>query len=99
MNTSTTFSKIQKKPGSTKLSIEVSRDGKPFGLIWSWPDTRTECHPWHAKTVAGAHTCVWGDHDGAGTKTAAKEVMMQWMIARPDLTVEEQAAYDKLVGA
>lgn len=50
-----TFLKVAKKPGSSQQTINVERNGKPFGQLWTWPNTKTEWHPWHAKPLNGDH--------------------------------------------
>lgn len=49
------FHKRPKRHGSTEVFYEVSCDGKPYGAIWTWPNTRTEWHPWHSKPLDGEH--------------------------------------------
>jgi hypothetical protein len=56
----TTFSKIIKKSGSTHKMIEVSRDGKPFGALWTWMNTKYDTHPWHYKTLNGEYGFFYG---------------------------------------
>jgi len=51
----TTFIEVPKKPGSSQHTINVERDGKPFGQIWTWPNTATEHHLWHVKPLNGNH--------------------------------------------
>jgi len=51
----TTFIKAVKRPGLTQKTINVERNGKPFGQLWTWPNTKTEKHPWHAKPLNGKH--------------------------------------------
>lgn len=51
----TTFTRVPKKPGSTQQTINVERNGEPFGQLWTWPNTRTERHPWHVKLLEGNH--------------------------------------------
>ena len=50
-----TFTKAKKRPGSSKVEINVSKGGAPFGMLWTWANTRTEWHPWHAKPLNGEH--------------------------------------------
>ena len=51
----TTFIKVAKKPGSSQQTINVERNGEPFGQMWTWPNTATERHPWHALPLNGNH--------------------------------------------
>ena len=50
-----TFSTRKRDAWSYQIGIEVSSGGEPFGLIWTYPDTATESHPWHAKPLEGKH--------------------------------------------
>ena len=50
----TTFTKVITGHRSSK-TVNVSRGGEPFGQIWTWANTRTESHPWHAKPLNGTH--------------------------------------------
>lgn len=38
-----------------KREIEVSRNGRPYGLLWTWEGIPDEWHPWHAKPLHGDH--------------------------------------------
>ena len=55
MNKTTSFTNVITKPGSTQQTVNVSRDGEPFGQLWTWANTRTELHPWHAQPLDGLH--------------------------------------------
>ncbi len=39
----------------SKTEINVDRGHVPFGQIWTFPRTRGEYHPWHAKPLNGEH--------------------------------------------
>ena len=53
----TTFSKTLKGlPGNASYRyVEVSRNGRPLGLLWTWLNTADTKHPWHAKPLNGRH--------------------------------------------
>ena len=53
-----------------KREIEVSRHGRPYGLLWTWEGVKDEWHPWHAKPLHG-------DHHTYPTLEKAKEAMMK----------------------
>lgn len=38
-----------------KREIEVFRNGRPYGLLWTWEGIPDEWHPWHAKPLQGSH--------------------------------------------
>lgn len=42
------------KGADGKIEIEVERNGRPHGLIWTW-EVPEEFHPWHAKPLNGSH--------------------------------------------
>lgn len=60
--------------GSTQKVINVNRNGQPFAQLWTWPNTATETHPWHAKLTA-TEECVHF-YAAAGGLAAAKE----WVV-------------------
>ena len=47
------YIEVKTKPGSTQISINIEKDGRPYGQIWNWPDTKTEKHPWHVELLTG----------------------------------------------
>ena len=47
------FSQQKTYRGSNQISIDVARNGRPFGQIWTFRKTATETFPWTAKTLAG----------------------------------------------
>jgi hypothetical protein len=51
----TTFTKVFTAPTTSTKTVNVSRNGEPFGQLWTWKNTRTEQHPWHAKPLNGEH--------------------------------------------
>lgn len=80
---SLTFRIQKKRHGSTMMVVDVERDGQPFGQLWTWPTTRTEDHPWHAKPLNGEHKVFWKHSaplairaaEGGGGIKAAKAYM------------------------
>jgi|14_taG_2_1085336.scaffolds.fasta_scaffold97039_2 hypothetical protein len=46
---------LRVKPIGRKITVNVSRNGEPFGQLWTWSNTRTERHPWHSKPLDGEH--------------------------------------------
>ena len=49
------FSNRIVRPGSTMREWQVSRNGRPHGAIWTWPNTDDEWHPYHAKANGKDH--------------------------------------------
>lgn len=49
-----TFSEIIKTKGSNAQRINVSKDGRPFGQIWTFK-AAGEKHPWHFKGLSGSY--------------------------------------------
>jgi hypothetical protein len=47
-----TFSKDIKFRGSNQTTVNVSRNDRPFGQLWTFT-AKGETHGWHAKTLAG----------------------------------------------
>jgi len=47
------YIEVRPKPGSERITINIEKDGLPYGQIWTWPDTKTEKHPWHVKLLTG----------------------------------------------
>ena len=46
------------------IQINVEKDGKPFGQLWTWKDTEDTFHPWHAKPLHGSHMTFDGSVNG-----------------------------------
>lgn len=68
-----TYTKRAARKGSTQVSIDVSRnDGRPFGAIWTFRNTRDTWHPWHAKPLNGEHRTFWNAAETGGDLAAAK---------------------------
>ena len=64
----TTFYKVPKVRGGEQITINVERDGLPFGQLWTFPNKVGFTHPWHAKPLNGEHRTF-------ATKKAAKNFM------------------------
>jgi len=71
-----TFSKIRNANGSTRQYIEVSKDGKPFGSLWTYKESRTDQHPWQARTLNDQHKVFWNTSD----KKRALEAAKNWIF-------------------
>lgn len=54
-----TFNRIARAHGSNQTKIEVDRNGRPWGMVWTFRNTRTETHPWHAKALNGEHKAFY----------------------------------------
>ena len=76
----TTFSKIRTAVGSTRQYIEVSRNGKPFGTIWTYKNTKKESSPWQAQTLNDVHKVFEYNTD----KNKALKDAKDWMMSQPD---------------
>jgi hypothetical protein len=77
----TYFHTATKVSGSNQTSINVDRDGKPFGQLWTF-NTKDETHGWHAKTLGGAY--AYFDYIPDGTfapKIKALIAAREWMEA------------------
>ena len=77
----TTFQTAKKNAGSNSSIINVDRDGKPFGQVWTFT-TKGEVHGFHAKTLAGAYKYFDYTPDGTLTpKIKALVAAKAWMEA------------------
>jgi hypothetical protein len=58
-----TFTAVQQQAGSNRLFVNVSDpNGKPFGQLWTFSDSKSEWHPWQVSTVSGDyHAAIGGD--------------------------------------
>lgn len=72
-----TYTTRPRKHGSTQTTIDVERDGKPFGQLWTWPNTKTDTHPWHSKPLNGEHEAFYAPtgKPKAAALALAKEYM------------------------
>ena len=50
-----TFTKVRRNIGSSCTQVNVDKDGRPFGALWTFRNTKTEWHPWHAQALNGEH--------------------------------------------
>jgi hypothetical protein len=66
--TKTTFKKVTPRKGSNQTQWNVDSDGKPFGAIWTFRNTRTETFPFTAKPLDAEHAHF-------GTLAEAKDFM------------------------
>lgn len=73
------FAKVPAVKGSNAVRFNVSVMGRPFGQIWTFKNTCTEQHPWHAKPLHGAHVAFYPT-DASG-KAGAFYAAQQHMIA------------------
>lgn len=58
MTTRTQQITITKRPthkGGSAIEWAVDLDGRPFGMIWTFKNTATETHRFHAKTLRGVY--------------------------------------------
>ena len=69
-----TFSKPKR---GFQMTVNVDRDGVPFGQIWTFRDTASEWHPWHAKLINGEHKAFYG-----ATKADGYEKAKHWMATQ-----------------
>jgi len=68
-----TFSKVIRKSGSSMKTIEVSKDEKPFGSLWTWFEKGEE-HPWHVKPLTREHKFFYGKNGLKMAKEYIKSV-------------------------
>lgn len=66
------YNRRKRKPGSNMIEVEVSRNGRPFGMIWTFVASRREKHPWHSKPLNGDHAAFYG-RDGLNKAKAHME--------------------------
>jgi hypothetical protein len=71
-----TFSNSIKVKGSNQTTVNVSRNDRPFGQLWTFT-AKDETHGWHAKTVAGDYRLF-----EAAKKGAALEAARKWIAAK-----------------
>jgi hypothetical protein len=71
----TTFHALKKIAGSNMTSVNVDRDGKPFGSLWTFT-AKGETHGWHAQTLKGAYKLFEGP-----SKAASLAAAKAWMEA------------------
>lgn len=71
----TTFQTATKNAGSKQTTINVDRDGKPFGQLWTFTN-KGEVHGWHAKTLDGAYAYF----DESPNKKDNLSTATLWMI-------------------
>lgn len=45
------FVRASKNSGSNMVAWNVSLNGKPFGQVWTFRNTKTDTHRFHAKTL------------------------------------------------
>jgi hypothetical protein len=69
-----TFTKREVRRGSSQIVIDVERNGVPFGQLWTFKNTRTTWHPWHAKPLNGEHKAFYKGETGRDL-VAAKAYM------------------------
>lgn len=66
------FIKVKPFAGSAMTNVyNVNRNGQPFGQVWTFKNTRTEVHPYHAVLAADPAT-----HQTFSNIKAAKD----WMV-------------------
>lgn len=63
--------------GSNQITVNVDRDGHPFGQIWTFRDTRSTKSPWHVKAEDGSFT-----HFYAEKKADALAQAKAWIAAK-----------------
>lgn len=67
-----TFIPRKARLGSSQRVIDVERNGEPFGQLWTFRNSRTTWHPWHAKPLHGEHKTFWNADETGGNLPAAK---------------------------
>jgi|SRR5579864_2949640 len=67
------YGKQQTKPGSNARTINVSQGGQPFGQLWTFRNTATDTHPWHAKPLNGPHAAFYKEDGGLNAAKAHME--------------------------
>jgi hypothetical protein len=67
------YTKRPKVRDSTMKEIAVTKNGRPFGMLWTWPTTRTETHPWHAQPLKGEHKAFYAKEGGLKAAKAYME--------------------------
>ena len=70
-----TYSK-RLKDANGKTYINVSKHNQPYGMMWTWCNTKSDQHPWHGKkTETGEHFSSFGN----GCKHTACKDVIDWM--------------------
>ena len=59
-----TFHPKATKPGGSQITINVDKDGEPFGQLWTFKKKPGYYHPWHAKALNGEHACFYSKEGG-----------------------------------
>jgi hypothetical protein len=54
---------------SSRMAINITKNGEPFGQLWSWKDTKIEQHPWHVRLLNGRYKIEWGKNKSHALKT------------------------------
>lgn len=80
--TATKFAPAKTCKDSGRISINVDRNGRPFGQLWTYRNTAEEFHPWHAKTLAGAYQVFQPATLSANAKKIAGFDAMAWINAQ-----------------
>ncbi len=76
-----TFTKKPKVRGDSQIAYNVTREGHPFGQLWTWPNTRSEWDPWHAQTLTGEYKAFGvADYNVPGGKIKALKNAQEWII-------------------
>ena len=57
--TEITITKRRAVKGSTAITWDIDRNGRPYGQIWTFK-AKGEQHPHHVKTLSGFYRQVWG---------------------------------------
>ena len=76
-----TFSNQIVQSGSNCISINVSHNNVPFGIIRTFRDTKTDQSPWQAIPLKGLHKDFWGIAGKPATKKEALEFAKQYMAS------------------
>jgi hypothetical protein len=51
------ITKVKPSKGSNVTAWNFDLDEVPFGQVWTFKNTATETHKFHAKPLTGAHDC------------------------------------------
>jgi hypothetical protein len=73
------FAPAVRAPGSNRIAINVSKDGRPFGQLWTFANDRKTFHGWHAETLAGEYEFFEPSDLSAAAKKVAGFDAMAWM--------------------
>lgn len=66
-----TFSKQIKKLGSNCITINVSKNGQPYGIIRTFKDTKFNHSPWQVILLDGRTEDFWGIWRNTASKREA----------------------------